>query len=74
MDMLNNQRVICTSLPLPLDNGCSSAASAKPCRGSFHEAPRPQEIERTQPGLIEKLATKGCTMIEERKEQVPWVG
>lgn len=29
-----------------------------------------REIERTQPGLIEKLATKGCTMIEERKEQV----
>ena len=32
-----------------------------------------EEIERTQPGHIDKLATKGCAMIEERKEQVPWV-
>ena len=29
-----------------------------------------RDIERTQPGLIDKLASRGCTMLFERKEQV----
>jgi len=29
-----------------------------------------EDIERTQPGLIDKLASRGCTMLFERKEQV----
>lgn len=29
-----------------------------------------KEIERSQPGIIKELASRGCTMLTERQEQV----